>query len=319
MSTTTATKTVNVLRESFARYGLPQQLVSDNGPQFVAEEFSLFLKLNGVKHIRCAPYHPASNGAVERMVQTMKQSLKAGLSQGVPVEQGLMKFLLQYRITPHAVTGASPSSLFLGRTIRMRLDLLHPNIGSRVQTKQLHRKAAVDTHRRLRQFAAGQHIMTRDFYNGARWIPGTVVDQTGPVSYRVRVQGGRVWRRHVDHLLEASGEGVHRDHSQQNADSELDVMPGNNSALRPPTTDNLTLQLKLMNSLNLLLMQTRKVTRSQMLELSQRSLPDIPQDREDLHHASKIMLTVKGCIRFSGGRCCVSTELIVIIVIVIST
>ena len=244
MSTTTATKTVNVLREIFARYGLPQQLVSDNGPQFVAEEFSLFLKLNGVKHIRCAPYHPASNGAVERMVQTMKQSLKAGLSQGVPVEQGLMKFLLQYRITPHAVTGASPSSLFLGRTIRTRLDLLHPNIGSRVQAKQLHRKATVDTHRRLRQFAAGQHIMTRDFYNGARWIPGTVVDQTGPVSYRVRVQGGRVWRRHVDHLLEASGEGVHRDHLQQNADSELDVMPdseldvmpGNNSALRPPTT-----------------------------------------------------------------------------------
>ena len=72
MSSTTAAKTIAVLREIFARYGLPQQLVSDNGPQFTAEEFTMFLRLNGVKHIKCAPYHQASNGAAERMVQTMK-------------------------------------------------------------------------------------------------------------------------------------------------------------------------------------------------------------------------------------------------------
>ena len=155
MSTTTASKTVSVLREVFARYGLPQQLVSDNGPQFIAEEFSEFLRLNGVKHIRSAPYHPATNGAVERMVQTMKQSLKAGVSQGIPVEQSLMKFLLHYRITPHAVTGASPCSLFLGRNIRTRLDLLHPDIESRVQGKQLSQKAFVDQHRHMRHFTVG--------------------------------------------------------------------------------------------------------------------------------------------------------------------
>ena len=235
MSTTTASKTVTVLQEIFARYGLPQQLVSDNGPQFVAKEFSLFMQLNGVKHIRCALYHPASNGAVERMVQTMKQSLKAGLSQGVPVEQSLTKFLLQYRITPHAVTGASPSSLFLGRTIRTRLDLLHPDIGSRVQAKQLDRKAAVDAHRSMHQFAIGQHVMTQNFCNGARWIPGTVIDQTGPVSYRIRVQGGRVWRRHVDHLIEATGESVHSEQSQQNTDTEWNTMSSDDSAFRPPT------------------------------------------------------------------------------------
>ena len=176
MSTTTASKTISVLREVFARYGLPQQLVSDNGPRFVAEEFLVFLRSNGVKHIRSAPYHPATNGAIERMVQTMKQSLKAGLSQGIPVEQALMKFLLHYRITPHAVTGASPSSLFLGRNIRTRLDLLHPDIESRIQGKQLAQKALTDNHRRMRHFSVGKSVLTRDFYNGARWIPGTVVE-----------------------------------------------------------------------------------------------------------------------------------------------
>ncbi len=46
MSCTTAQKTVDVLRHVFTTFGLPQQLVSDNGPQFVAAEFSEFLKQN---------------------------------------------------------------------------------------------------------------------------------------------------------------------------------------------------------------------------------------------------------------------------------
>ncbi len=52
----------------FATFGLPLQLVSDNGPQFVAAEISEFFKQNGVKHIRCNLYHPASNGLAERFV-----------------------------------------------------------------------------------------------------------------------------------------------------------------------------------------------------------------------------------------------------------
>ena len=77
MSTTTSSKTITVLRQLFARYGLPEQLVSDNGPQFTSEEFARFMGSNGIKHIRCAPYHPSSNGAVERLVRTFKQAMKA--------------------------------------------------------------------------------------------------------------------------------------------------------------------------------------------------------------------------------------------------
>ena len=73
----------------FARLGIPCQLVSDNGPQFASEEFAQFMRANGVKHIRCAPYHPASNGAAERLVQTVKQAVKAGHHSGMPLEQTL--------------------------------------------------------------------------------------------------------------------------------------------------------------------------------------------------------------------------------------
>ena len=43
--------------------GLPDLLVSDNGPQFTAHEFADFVSANGIRHIRTAPYHPASNSS----------------------------------------------------------------------------------------------------------------------------------------------------------------------------------------------------------------------------------------------------------------
>ena len=68
MSTTSVSKTLDVLRQIFSSYGLPEQIVSDNGSQFTSEEFAEFTTKNGIKHIKTAPYHPSSNGAVERLV-----------------------------------------------------------------------------------------------------------------------------------------------------------------------------------------------------------------------------------------------------------
>ena len=62
MSSTTSQATIHSLRQLFATYGLPQQLVSDNGPQFSSVEFVIFLAMNGVKQIRISPYHPSRNG-----------------------------------------------------------------------------------------------------------------------------------------------------------------------------------------------------------------------------------------------------------------
>ena len=68
MTTTSAEKTIEVLRTLFASYGLPQKLVSDNGPQFTASSFEEFLSANGVQHLKSPPYHPATNGEAERFV-----------------------------------------------------------------------------------------------------------------------------------------------------------------------------------------------------------------------------------------------------------
>ena len=105
-------------RHLFASYGLPEQLVADNGPQIVAEEFATFLKLNGGKHIKCSSYHPSSNGLAERFVQTLKESKRAGVSGMIALNHRWENFLLMYRVTPYATASVSSFTLFLGREMR---------------------------------------------------------------------------------------------------------------------------------------------------------------------------------------------------------
>ena len=132
MPTTTSTKTIETLRSLFARYGLPEQVVSDNGPQFTSDEFKGFCKSNGIRHITSAPYHPSTNGAIERAVQTMKKSLKSTVIELGTVQTKLSRFLMSYRTTPYTTTAETPVELFLKRSIQTRLDLLKPNLEDRL-------------------------------------------------------------------------------------------------------------------------------------------------------------------------------------------
>ncbi|KAJ8364385.1 hypothetical protein SKAU_G00132160 [Synaphobranchus kaupii] len=125
MSTISSEKTIQTLREMFGRFGLPEQIVSDNGPSFVSKEMEDFLQSNGIKHILSSPYHRSSNGLAERMVQVVKHALKASKSEA-PLKQRLDAFLLNYRNIPHATTGTSPAYLLMKRQLRTRLDLLRP-------------------------------------------------------------------------------------------------------------------------------------------------------------------------------------------------
>ncbi|XP_021347324.1 uncharacterized protein K02A2.6-like [Mizuhopecten yessoensis] len=77
MNTTTSEKTIEVLRTKIARNGIPRQIVSDNGPQFVSEEFRNFVKSNGIRHSTSAPYHPSTNGLAERFVQSFKMAMRS--------------------------------------------------------------------------------------------------------------------------------------------------------------------------------------------------------------------------------------------------
>jgi transposase InsO family protein len=101
-------------------------VVTDNGTCFA--EFESFLKANGIKHLTSAPYHPASNGLAESVVQIVKKGLRK-TSLGSFSSQTTLMF---YRLTPQSMTGVSPAELLLGKQPRSRLDLLKPHTAERV-------------------------------------------------------------------------------------------------------------------------------------------------------------------------------------------
>lgn len=167
MANTSATATVEAVRGMFAAYGLVEELVSDNGPQLVSKEFETFLQQNGVKHIKSAPYHAASNGAAERLVQNLKQSLEKHSGSGRSLQHMVDNFLFVYRNTPHATTGKTPAELFLKRQLRTRLSLVKPSFSTEMQERQAS-KVNKGTGKPLRSFQVGQAVLVRDSRGGER-------------------------------------------------------------------------------------------------------------------------------------------------------
>lgn len=201
MTNTSARSTVTALRDIFSRHGLPEIIVSDNGPQFTAAEFQQFCTSGEILHRTSAPYRPSTNGQAERVVQILKSAIRQALITNADVTAVIVNYLLVYRTTPHSTTGEPPSMLLMGRRLRSRLDLLTP-FENYVRT-MLRRTA----HRGFRHFNVGDPVLAPNYGKGGKWVRGVVSEVIGSRHYIVNVSGN-LWKRHVDQLLRRCEEVV---------------------------------------------------------------------------------------------------------------
>ncbi|GFS11318.1 Pol polyprotein [Elysia marginata] len=119
---TTTSSVIEHMKSIFAKFGIPETLISDNGPQFASKEFAQFTECYGILHKTSSPLHPESNGEAERAVRTIKNLLRRASDPYIA--------LLNYRATP-LQQGRSPSELLMGRQFRTKLpvysDCYKPN------------------------------------------------------------------------------------------------------------------------------------------------------------------------------------------------
>jgi len=76
LGSTTSTAVIDKLKATFARHGIPETVISDNGPQYSSGEFATFARTWEFKHTTTSPYYPQSNGLAEKSVQTAKMLLE---------------------------------------------------------------------------------------------------------------------------------------------------------------------------------------------------------------------------------------------------
>ena len=132
MKSITTKATIEKLEEDFSHFGYPLSIVTDNAPTFISAEFKQYCQDRGIIHLTGAPYHPSTNGAAERLVQTFKQAIRK--SERDPKE-ATVEFLMQYRRSPVA-NGYSPSQLLNNRQLRTKIDTLVPSPTHLLQGKQ---------------------------------------------------------------------------------------------------------------------------------------------------------------------------------------
>jgi hypothetical protein len=138
--------------------------------------------------------------------------------EGEGLWNAINRFLLQYRSTPTTTTGETPAELLMGRTIRTKLDFIHPNLEEKVILQQFKIPGLI---REAGSFDPGQEIYYRIFplqKDNMKFVPGHIIKQTSTLTYLIRATNGDEIYRHFvqikSRLLNVSDESDEDDLSQ---------------------------------------------------------------------------------------------------------
>ena len=200
------TKTVIMkLKMQFARHGIPECLVTDNGGQFTAEAFKDFTKQWNIHHETISPGNSKANGAAESAVKIFKRLLRKSKAAGEDPFIGL----LNMRNTPTAGMTTSPVQRLMGRRTRTMLPMIegklqHREINSRAEAERKEEcrvRETMQTGRNLRMLEKGETVRIQPYLpNSREWKEGTVEKQITSRSYEVVTNDGKKLRRNRQHL-----------------------------------------------------------------------------------------------------------------------
>uniref|UniRef100_A0A8C4RHI8 Gypsy retrotransposon integrase-like protein 1 n=1 Tax=Erpetoichthys calabaricus TaxID=27687 RepID=A0A8C4RHI8_ERPCA len=199
LNTTNSETVIKCLKAVFSRYGVPNVVFSDNGPQFTSLHFKNFAKEWDFVHQTSSPNYPQSNGLVERSIHTIKHLMKKSKESG----SDFYKSLLIYRSTP-LEHGASPAQLLMGRRLRSNLPMKQTLLKSGMEDKvrkvkeNINRKQKIYFDRGTRilpELEIGEEVRIKDSSTNTWNLQGAVKEQIDPRSYIVETSDGTVLRR----------------------------------------------------------------------------------------------------------------------------
>ena len=210
------------LKNYFCTFGIPEEISSDDGPQFKSNQLKQFLQSWGVKNHRVSSaYHPHSNLRAETAVKSGKRLLMDNTkSDGSPDWDRVIRALMQHRNTPDSEYNLSPSQMVFGRPIRDFLPIKPGQFApadvwvNNRETRELAlRSRFIKSQERwsantkdLRPLQPGTRVMIQNQHGAGKiakkWDKtGLILEDMGYNKYRVKVDGsGRVTDRNRQFL-----------------------------------------------------------------------------------------------------------------------
>ena len=121
----------------FSRVGVPSEILTDQGSNFTSQLLTEIYRMLHVHPIRTTPYHPQTDGLVERFNKTLKSMLrKYATKEGKDWDKFIPYLLFAYREVPQASTGFSPFELLYGRSVRGPLDIVRESWEAREKSDE---------------------------------------------------------------------------------------------------------------------------------------------------------------------------------------
>ena len=201
LADTSSQTVIHKLKMHFARHGVPDYVVSDNGPQYTSLEFRRFATTWKFKHVTTSPHYPQANGMAESVVKTRKTIMKKALLSKSDPYLGL----LDHHNTPTAATGMSPCQRLFGRRTKTLVPFSEPLLKTEQTVSDLLKKDRVkqakhfDQHtKQLSELKSGD-IVRMKLPGETQWSQAVVSSKIAPRSYKVEVNG-RFYRRNRKQL-----------------------------------------------------------------------------------------------------------------------
>ena len=207
---TLSSTVIEKTKAHFARYGVPAICHTDNGPQFISEQYRRFSVEYGFKHTTSSPYHPKGNGRAEAAVKVAETMLKKA--------DDFHSALLLYRNTPPQGHTYSPAQrMFLRHTktilpttdhhlapVMINFSVVEKDIlKKRHDSKAYYDKSAGAEHNPVK-VGSFAYAKPPPRHRGKPWIYGEVIKKDHGRSYTIRTSHGTTIRRNRVQLKPAA-------------------------------------------------------------------------------------------------------------------
>ncbi|CAI5681852.1 unnamed protein product [Oreochromis niloticus] len=238
----TAEAVIHKLKSAMARHGIPESVISDNGPCYASSKFQQFAKSWSFTHTTTSPHYPQSNGLAEKTVQTAKKLLdKAKAEHKDPYLS-----LLEYRNTP-VDNLKSPAQLLMSRRLRSILPATPKQLEPQVVCQQTVRERREVCQQRqqtyfnraarpLPQLYPGTPVRFRQ--QDGSWKPAVVTRCADTSrSYNITTDTGQVYRRNRRHLRESRNSVGSEEFIQPTVNSNDSAVVSQPPPVEPPDKD----------------------------------------------------------------------------------